>query len=43
MFASLCTGLVLDIVFVAVLKALTRRRRPSVNDDMFTLGPDKFR
>lgn len=36
-------GLILDIVFVAVIKAATRRRRPTVNDDLFSIGPDKFR
>lgn len=36
-------GLVLDIIFVAVIKAATRRRRPTVNDDIFSIGPDKFR
>lgn len=37
-------GLLLDVVFVSVLKAYTRRRRPSANrPDMFAaVGPDKF-
>nr|CAD7586884.1 unnamed protein product [Timema genevievae] len=37
-------GLLLDIVFVAVIKSLVRRRRPAANrPDMFaTIGPDKF-
>lgn len=37
-------GIILDIIFVASLKAFTRRRRPAANQpDMFmTLGPDKF-
>ncbi|XP_046735510.1 phospholipid phosphatase 6 [Diprion similis] len=35
-------GLLLDIVFVALIKALTRRRRPAFNDDPFAMGPDKF-
>lgn len=35
-------GLVLDIILVAVLKAVTRRRRPTANDDLFILGPDKY-
>jgi len=34
-------GLILDILFVALIKAATRRRRPCV-DDFFTIGPDKF-
>lgn len=33
-------GLILDIIFVAVLKAVTRRRRPS--DDPYAFGPDKY-
>ncbi|EEB16515.1 presqualene diphosphate phosphatase, putative [Pediculus humanus corporis] len=37
-------GLILDIIFVAILKAYTRRKRPSGNTpDMFlTIGVDKF-
>lgn len=35
-------GLILDIVLVAIIKAATRRRRPTMNDDMFTIGMDKF-
>ncbi|XP_021931968.1 phospholipid phosphatase 6 isoform X3 [Zootermopsis nevadensis] len=37
-------GLLLDILFVCVLKAFTRRRRPTANQsDMFaTVGPDKY-
>lgn len=35
-------GLLLDIVAVAILKALTRRRRPVATDDPFCIGPDKF-
>uniref|UniRef100_A0A1B6D5H9 Phosphatidic acid phosphatase type 2/haloperoxidase domain-containing protein n=1 Tax=Clastoptera arizonana TaxID=38151 RepID=A0A1B6D5H9_9HEMI len=37
-------GLLIDIVAVAIIKALTRRRRPAANrDDMFmTIGPDKY-
>lgn len=27
---------------MAVIKAATRRRRPTVNDDIFSIGPDKF-
>lgn len=40
---SLILGLILDIILVAVIKAATRRRRPTVHDDLFTIGPDKFR
>lgn len=35
-------GLILDIIIVAVTKAATRRRRPAVNTDVFSIGPDKF-
>lgn len=37
-------GLILDIVAVAVIKAITRRRRPMKNEsDMFlTIGPDHY-
>lgn len=34
--------MLLDILFVAVIKAITRRRRPTTNDDLFTIGPDKY-
>lgn len=33
-------GLILDIIFVAVLKATVRRRRPT--EDPYSLGPDKY-
>lgn len=33
-------GLILDIVYVALLKAFTRRRRPA--EDPFGYGPDKY-
>lgn len=38
------TGLLLDIVAVAVIKAIVRRRRPMQNEsDMFlAVGPDKY-
>ncbi|EFN76643.1 phospholipid phosphatase 6 [Harpegnathos saltator] len=39
---NLFIGLILDIILVAVLKAITRRRRPSTNDDIFCIGPDKY-
>ncbi|KAG5306612.1 PLPP6 phosphatase, partial [Acromyrmex insinuator] len=39
---NLLIGLLLDIIMVAVLKAITRRRRPTTNDDPFSLGPDKY-
>lgn len=40
---NLLFGLVLDILFVASIKAATRRKRPSIDNDLFTIGPDKFR
>lgn len=40
---NLLLGLILDIIFVAGIKAFTRRRRPTTDDGMFTFGPDKFR
>lgn len=42
MQVNLLLGLFLDIIVVAVLKAITRRRRPAVNDDPFAIGPDKY-
>ncbi|ODN04779.1 Presqualene diphosphate phosphatase, partial [Orchesella cincta] len=40
---NLLIGLLLDVVLVALTKAVTRRNRPSVSNDMFfTHGPDKF-
>lgn len=35
-------GLIIDIILVALLKAITRRRRPSVHNDPFVIGPDKY-
>lgn len=35
-------ALILDIIIIAILKAYIRRRRPAVNDDPFSLGPDKY-
>uniref|UniRef100_T1GI00 Phosphatidic acid phosphatase type 2/haloperoxidase domain-containing protein n=1 Tax=Megaselia scalaris TaxID=36166 RepID=T1GI00_MEGSC len=42
MQVNLMFGLLLDIVIVAIIKAATRRRRPTMNDEMFTIGMDKF-
>ncbi|KAK4877149.1 hypothetical protein RN001_009655 [Aquatica leii] len=41
---NMLLGLILDVVFVVILKAYVRRRRPMANtDDMLgQLGPDKF-
>lgn len=36
-------GLIIDIILVACIKAFTRRRRPTINDDFMVIGPDKFR
>lgn len=42
MQVNLLIGLLLDIFLIAVIKAITRRRRPTSNDDSFTIGPDKY-
>ncbi|KAH8249156.1 hypothetical protein KR032_006365, partial [Drosophila birchii] len=42
MQVNMLFGLVLDVVVVAVLKALVRRRRPVASKDMMAIGPDKF-
>lgn len=39
---NLLFGLILDVVFVASIKAATRRRRPTIDDSFMTIGPDKF-
>ncbi|XP_030384788.1 phospholipid phosphatase 6 [Scaptodrosophila lebanonensis] len=39
---NMLIGLLLDIVVVALLKAIVRRRRPAVPKDTYTIGPDKF-
>ncbi|XP_043685345.1 phospholipid phosphatase 6 [Vespula pensylvanica] len=39
---NLFIGFLIDILLVTILKALTRRRRPAVNDDPFSIGPDKY-
>jgi len=42
-FILLFTGLLFDIVIIGTAKALTRRRRPSINhDDILLIGPDKY-
>uniref|UniRef100_A0A336LDD4 CSON005977 protein n=1 Tax=Culicoides sonorensis TaxID=179676 RepID=A0A336LDD4_CULSO len=35
-------GLVIDIVAVAVIKSITRRRRPAIDDNPLSFGPDKY-
>lgn len=35
-------GLIIDIIFVWILKAATRRRRPAVDDNPLSFGPDKY-
>ncbi|XP_060832106.1 polyisoprenoid diphosphate/phosphate phosphohydrolase PLPP6 isoform X1 [Bombus pascuorum] len=42
MQVNLLMALILDIIIIAILKAYIRRRRPAVNDDPFSLGPDKY-
>ncbi|XP_023177626.1 phospholipid phosphatase 6 [Drosophila hydei] len=42
MQVNMLLGLLLDIVVVAVLKALVRRRRPAAVKDALVIGPDKF-
>lgn len=42
MQVNLLIGLLLDIISVAVIKAITRRRRPTSNDDPFAIGPDQY-
>lgn len=40
---NLLFGLLLDIIFVASIKAATRRRRPSIDDSTYlSINPDKF-
>ncbi|XP_076171305.1 polyisoprenoid diphosphate/phosphate phosphohydrolase PLPP6-like [Ptiloglossa arizonensis] len=39
---NLLIGLLLDILVIAVLKAITRRRRPPSQPDPFVIGPDKY-
>lgn len=39
---NLLLGLLLDIVIIAVLKALVRRRRPKPTTGMMAIGSDKF-
>ncbi|XP_015122968.1 phospholipid phosphatase 6 [Diachasma alloeum] len=42
MQVNLFLGLLLDIFLIAILKAVTRRRRPLKSDDPFAVGPDKY-
>ncbi|KAI5642359.1 PAP2 superfamily domain-containing protein [Phthorimaea operculella] len=39
---NLLIGLILDIIAIAVLKALTRRRRPVPMNKLTDIGPDKY-
>lgn len=39
---NLLFGLIVDILFVASIKAATRRRRPTIDDSFLSIGPDKF-
>ncbi|KAK0077282.1 hypothetical protein PV325_004179 [Microctonus aethiopoides] len=42
MQVNLYIGLLIDVIAVAIIKAITRRRRPAKNDDVFEIGPDKY-
>ncbi|KAL7302124.1 hypothetical protein TKK_0005350 [Trichogramma kaykai] len=35
-------GLILDVLAVAIIKAISRRRRPVKTEDAIEIGPDKF-
>lgn len=39
---NLLFGLLLDVLFVAGIKAATRRRRPTIDNDYLSINPDKF-
>ncbi|XP_031773410.1 phospholipid phosphatase 6 isoform X2 [Apis florea] len=39
---NLITALLLDIIIIAILKALTGRKRPAHNNDPLSIGPDKY-
>ncbi|XP_068143476.1 polyisoprenoid diphosphate/phosphate phosphohydrolase PLPP6 [Drosophila tropicalis] len=39
---NMLVGLLLDIVVIALFKALVRRRRPVSDKDVLTIGPDKY-
>ncbi|XP_043263189.1 phospholipid phosphatase 6 [Colletes gigas] len=42
MQVNLLLGLVLDVIFIGVLKAITRRRRPTSAAVPLAIGPDKY-
>ncbi|XP_076759131.1 polyisoprenoid diphosphate/phosphate phosphohydrolase PLPP6 isoform X2 [Xylocopa sonorina] len=42
MQVNLMIALLLDVIIVAIVKAGTRRRRPTINDDPLSMGPDKY-
>lgn len=42
MQVNLLMGLFLDVIVIAILKSIARRRRPAVNDDPLSMGPDKY-
>ncbi|CAG9812266.1 unnamed protein product [Chironomus riparius] len=42
MEVNLFVALIIDIFAVAIIKAITRRRRPAINDDPFCIGPDMY-
>lgn len=35
-------GLLIDILLVCILKAIIRRRRPILDNNLFFIGPDKY-
>lgn len=39
---NMLIGLIMDIIIIAIIKSICRRRRPTVPVDMLVLGPDKF-
>ncbi|XP_014489212.1 PREDICTED: presqualene diphosphate phosphatase-like [Dinoponera quadriceps] len=42
MQVNLTIGLLLDILLVCIIKVITRRRRPSLHNSLFFIGPDKY-
>ncbi|XP_032674912.1 phospholipid phosphatase 6-like [Odontomachus brunneus] len=42
MQVNLMIGLLIDILLVCILKAIIRRRRPSLDNNLFFIGPDKY-
>lgn len=42
LFCTCILGLIVDIIIVGVIKAIVRRRRPAVDDNPLSFGPDKY-